>query len=163
MHTGAASWLVSLQFGLMRSTGEAPFSLIDDSKLATVCREEKNMYYSKVEKISVNWIRLARVFSLAVRLRARWCRCACWIQEAVARQCYFQLVWLEVYSEAFRAQRCNPPAGQSVEDIHPSPLPSISTLIGSESGDPCSPTGGGRSGPVPLSGSPASFGNAAPW
>lgn len=43
----------------------------------------------------------------------------------------------------------------------PSPLPSISTLIGSESGDPCPPVGRGPSGPAPRSGSPASFGNAA--
>lgn len=45
----------------------------------------------------------------------------------------------------------------------PSPLPSISTLIGSKSGDPCPRAGGGLSGPVPLSPSPAFFGNAAPW
>lgn len=43
----------------------------------------------------------------------------------------------------------------------PSPLPSISTLIGSGSGDPCPPVGGGPSGPVPPPGSPASFGKAA--
>lgn len=49
----------------------------------------------------------------------------------------------------------------SLRTGRPSPLPSISTLIGSESGDPCPPVGRGPLGPVPLSGSPASFGNVA--
>lgn len=61
--------------------------------------------------------------------------------------------------EAFGAQQWNP--ADSLRTGGPSPLPSISTLIGSESGDPCPPVGGGPSGPAPLSGSPASFGNAA--
>lgn len=60
--------------------------------------------------------------------------------------------------EAFGAHQWNP--ADSLRTGRPPPLPSISTLIGSESGDPCRPVGGGPSGPV--GGSPASFGNAAP-
>ena len=52
-------------------------------------------------------------------------------------------------------------AGQSSADTYtPTPLPS--TMIGSESGDPWSPTGGLSSGPVPPSVTPVSFGKVDP-
>lgn len=75
------------------------------------------MYDWKLEKISVDWICLTCVFSLAVWdwMQEDWTAlqvCMLKTGNCCTRVIYIflglLLVWLEVYSEAFGAQQCNP-------------------------------------------------------
>lgn len=115
MHTTTFRTMVSLQYKFVFYW--RVFVLIDNSESVyfTVCRERKNVWLKTGENKC--WLNLSHLcfFISCVRLNARWLNCIAGMHAENGKLLHqsdiffgLLLVWLEVYSEAFGAQQCNP-------------------------------------------------------